>query len=99
MIHVARAGSSTSAYVPFAVRALTQPEQSSIFLEHGSKSIDFRSMAAGFEPALCHPFRKMYVTANRPLAATQFAEVRGAEIPEHAPFDVVGVLVHDPISQ
>jgi len=31
--------------------------------------------------------------------AAQFAEARGIEIPSHAPFDVVGVLVHDPISQ
>lgn len=28
--------------------------------------------------------------------ALQFAEIRGKEIPEHAPFDVVGLLVHDP---
>ncbi len=31
--------------------------------------------------------------------AAEFAKVRGVEIPSHAPFDVVGVLVHDPISQ
>jgi hypothetical protein len=31
--------------------------------------------------------------------AAEFAKVRGLEIPSHAPFDVVGVLIHDPISQ
>jgi hypothetical protein len=31
--------------------------------------------------------------------ATQFAELRGKEIPSHAPFEVVGVLMHDPIPQ
>ncbi|MGA3197587.1 MAG: hypothetical protein ABSD39_21525, partial [Terriglobales bacterium] len=31
--------------------------------------------------------------------AAEFAKVRGLEIPAHAPFDVVGVLIHDPISQ
>ena len=31
--------------------------------------------------------------------AAEFAKVRGVEIPSHTPFDVVGVLVHDPISQ
>jgi hypothetical protein len=31
--------------------------------------------------------------------AAEFARLRGVEIPSHAPFDVVGVLVHDPISQ
>lgn len=31
--------------------------------------------------------------------AAEFAKMRGTEIPEHTPFDVVGVLVHDPISQ
>jgi hypothetical protein len=31
--------------------------------------------------------------------AAEFAKVRGVEIPSHAPFDVVGVLVHEPISQ
>jgi len=31
--------------------------------------------------------------------AAEFAKVRGVEIPSHAPFDVVGILVHDPISQ
>jgi hypothetical protein len=31
--------------------------------------------------------------------AAEFAKVRGVEIPSHAPFDVVGVLVHDPINQ
>jgi len=30
--------------------------------------------------------------------ASRFAELRGLEIPSHAPFEVVGVLVHDPIS-
>lgn len=34
---------------------------------------------------------------NDEVAAVQFAEVRGVEIPSHAPFDVVGILVHDPI--
>lgn len=29
--------------------------------------------------------------------AVQFAEARGIEIPSHAPFDVVGILVLDPI--
>jgi hypothetical protein len=32
-------------------------------------------------------------------AAAQFAEMRGAEIPSHAPFEVVGIRVHDPIGQ
>jgi hypothetical protein len=31
--------------------------------------------------------------------AAEFAKVVGAEIPSHAPFDVVGILVHDPLSQ
>lgn len=31
--------------------------------------------------------------------AAQFAEARGFEIPSHAPFEVVGLLVHDPIRQ
>ena len=31
--------------------------------------------------------------------ASEFAKVRGLEIPSHAPFDVVGILVHDPLSQ
>lgn len=31
--------------------------------------------------------------------AAEFAKMRGIEIPEHAPFDVTGVLVHDPIRQ
>jgi hypothetical protein len=31
--------------------------------------------------------------------AAEFAKARGIEIPSHAPFDVVGILVHDPISQ
>jgi len=29
--------------------------------------------------------------------AAEFAKVRGEEIPSHAPFEVVGILVHDPI--
>jgi hypothetical protein len=28
--------------------------------------------------------------------ASQFAKLRGLEIPSHAPFEVVGILVHDP---
>lgn len=31
--------------------------------------------------------------------AAQFAEARGIEIPSHAPFDVVGILVHDPVTR
>jgi hypothetical protein len=31
--------------------------------------------------------------------AAEFAKMQGIEIPEHAPFDVVGILVHDPLSQ
>ena len=34
---------------------------------------------------------------NDEAMAVQFAEALGAEIPSHAPFEVVGVLVHDPI--
>jgi hypothetical protein len=33
------------------------------------------------------------------VIAAEFANVRGLEIPSHAPFDVVGILIHDPISQ
>jgi hypothetical protein len=36
---------------------------------------------------------------NDEVTTARFAEARGAEIPSHAPFDVVGVLVHDPIRQ
>jgi hypothetical protein len=36
---------------------------------------------------------------NDEATVSEFAKMRGAEIPEHAPFDVVGVLVHDPIRQ
>lgn len=36
---------------------------------------------------------------NDEATTARFAEARGAEIPSHAPFDVVGVLVHDPIRQ
>lgn len=28
--------------------------------------------------------------------ASQFAELRGLEIPSHAPFEVIGILIHDP---
>lgn len=31
--------------------------------------------------------------------ASQFAEMRGIEIPTHGPFDVVGVLIHDPVTR
>jgi hypothetical protein len=36
---------------------------------------------------------------NDEATTARFAEARGAEIPSHAPFEVVGVLVHDPIRQ
>jgi hypothetical protein len=31
--------------------------------------------------------------------ASQFAKVQALEIPEHAPFEVVGILVHDPLKE
>ena len=33
------------------------------------------------------------------VTAAQFAEARGKEIPSHAPFEVVGILVHDPLRE
>jgi len=36
---------------------------------------------------------------NDEETTARFAEARGAEIPSHAPFEVVGVLVHDPIPE
>jgi hypothetical protein len=29
--------------------------------------------------------------------ASEFGDLRGRQIPSHAPFEVVGILVHDPL--